>query len=142
MAELDAIHPASDDERTAADIARVENIDVFGDATRILPALLESERLLPESWNASLRVAQMESKAKQYDASIAACNRGLTRSPGPLGRAWLLEVKADGLRTEKRVAEVRLTLAQALEAAQDIPFGRTRDSNLTKIKNAMASLPR
>src|SRR5579862_6663512 len=52
LAELDAISPTSDEERTAVDIARVENIDVFGDPNRILPELLASERAMAHSWNA------------------------------------------------------------------------------------------
>jgi len=36
LAELDAIKPTSDDERSALDIARVENIQAYGDPARIL----------------------------------------------------------------------------------------------------------
>src|SRR5262249_6587089 len=95
--ELDAIRPANDEERSAADIARVENIETYGDPKRILPALIASERAMPSSWNASLRLAQMENAAKEYDLAIAACNRGLARAPGPAGRSWLLRTKADAL---------------------------------------------
>jgi hypothetical protein len=64
---------------------------------RILPALIASERAMPDNWNASLRVAQMESAAKNYAEAIAACNRGLSRTPCPAGRSWLLQTKADAL---------------------------------------------
>src|SRR5579864_4087048 len=69
LAELDAIKPGSDEERSALDIARVENIQVYGDPERILPALKESERAMPHDYIASLRVAQMEDAAKHYDGA-------------------------------------------------------------------------
>jgi len=140
LAELDAIKPASDEERLALDIARVENIGVFGDTKRILPALLDSERALPDNWNASLRVAQMESQAKDYEASIGACDRGLARTPGPLGRSWLLQTKADALNGKGQAAEARRALDEALQAAQGIPLERTRENNVKRISNALESI--
>jgi hypothetical protein len=72
LAELDAVKPSSDDERSALDIAQVENIQVYGDPNRILPALKQSERAMPDNYIASLRLAQMENAAKHYDDTIAA----------------------------------------------------------------------
>lgn len=121
LAELDAIKPRDDDERSAIDIARVENIQTFGDPNRILPVLLADERTMPNSYNASLRVAQMESAAKNYSAAVAACDRGLTRSPGPDMRSWLLDIKADALKRQGKAAEARHTSQEGLQAAQAIP---------------------
>lgn len=137
LAELDAIRPRSDEERTALDIARVENIEVYGDPKRVLPALSASERAMPDSWNASLRVAQMERDAKDYHAAIAACDRGLGRRPGPSGRSWLLQTKADVLAKMGQTAKARRALQDALVAAQGIPLRGTRESNLKRIRGAM-----
>jgi tetratricopeptide (TPR) repeat protein len=137
--ELDAIKPGSDEERSAVDIARVENIQVFGDPKRILPALIASERAMPQSWNASLRVAQMESEAKNYDNAIAACDRGLSRTPGPVGRSWLLQTKADALTQKGQRAEAQRTLIEALQAAQAIPSQSSRDHNLSRIKQKLGA---
>lgn len=137
LAELDATKPASDEERSALDIARVENIQIVGDATRILPALIASEQAMPNSYIASLRLAQMESAAKQYDEAIAACDRGLARSPGSLGRSWVLQIKARALTQTGRTAEARRALEEALRAAQAIPDRSARDMNINMIKNAL-----
>jgi tetratricopeptide (TPR) repeat protein len=135
--ELDAIKPANDEERSAVDIARVENVQVFGDPKRILPALIASERAMLDNWNASLRVAQMESAAKNYDGAIAACDRGLSRTPGPAGRSWLLQTKADALTQKGQRAEARRVLEEALQAAQAIPNKSSRDNNMKRIKQAL-----
>jgi tetratricopeptide (TPR) repeat protein len=121
LAELDAIKPRDDDERSAIDIARVENIQTFGDPDRILPALLADERILPHNYNASLRVAQMESAAKNYSAAVAACDRGLALSPGPDMRSWLLNVKAEALQEQGKPAEARRASQEGLQAAEAIP---------------------
>jgi tetratricopeptide (TPR) repeat protein len=137
LAELDAIKPSSDDERSALDIARVENVQVFGDPARILPALIESEQAMPNNYIASLRLAEMENAAKHYDKTIAACDRGLARGPGANGRAWLLRIKAAALRQQGRTEEAHRTLQQALEAAETIPNKMGRDMNIPMIKDAL-----
>jgi tetratricopeptide (TPR) repeat protein len=137
LAELDARTPANDEDRSAIDIARVENVQTFGDPKRILPALMASERAMPGSWNASLRVAQMEAAAKNYEQALAACERGLARKPGPAGRSWLLRVSADAMQGEGRSAAARRALQEALAAAEAIPNPQTRDSNVKTIKAAL-----
>jgi tetratricopeptide (TPR) repeat protein len=137
LAELDARNPANDEERSAVDIARVENIQTFGDPKRILPALLASEQAMPGNWNASLRVAQMESAAKSYDEAVAAAERGLARSPGPAGRSWLLRIKADALTAKGQRQAAHSALEEALAAAQVIPNPQTRDNTMRTIKTAL-----
>jgi len=138
LAELDRIKPANDEERSAIDIARVENIQVFGDPRRILPALIASERAMPRNYNASLRLAQMQLSAQHYREGIAACDRGLARDPGALGRSWLLYTKAQGLTQEGRTAEAQNALENALPAARAIPNEESRRMNITMIEKALA----
>jgi tetratricopeptide (TPR) repeat protein len=139
LGELDAVKPADDEERSAVDIARVEAIQVYGDPERILPALRSSEHAMPHNYNASLRVAQMESAAKHYDAAIAACDRGLSRDPGALGRSWLLQTKADALKQKGDSAGAREALQQALKAAQEIPKKSQRENNVRRITQALGA---
>jgi tetratricopeptide (TPR) repeat protein len=109
---------------------------LFGIA-RILPALTESERAMPNNYIPSLRLAQMEFAAKHYDETIAACDRGLAREPGAVGRAWLLQIKARALRQKGQTDESRRALQQALQAAEAIPNKGSRDTTVTKIQNAL-----
>jgi tetratricopeptide (TPR) repeat protein len=137
LAELDAIKPADDDERTAVDIARVEAVQTYGDPERILPTLHASEKAMPHNYNASLRVAQMESEAKDYDAAIAACDRGVARQPGALTRSWLLQTKADALKQKGQLAEAHRMLEKALQAAEEIPSPQSRENNVKRIRLAL-----
>jgi tetratricopeptide (TPR) repeat protein len=135
--ELDARTPSNSEERSAVDIARVENVQILGDPARILPALITSELAMPDDWNASLRVAQMESAANNYDEAIAACHRGLSRIPGPLGKSWLLQTKADALRQKGQPAEALQALKEALQAAETIPNTSSREKNVSRIKEKL-----
>ena len=137
LEELDARKPTNHEERSAVDIARVEDVQSFGDPKRILPALIASEQAMPEDWNASLRVAQMESAARNYDEAMAATDRGLARQPGPAGRSWLLRIKADALRKKGKPEAAHRILEEALKSAEAIPNPQTRENNIKTIHDAL-----
>ena len=97
---------------------------------RVLPALTASEQAMPNNYNALLRVAQMELRAGRFEDAIAACDRGLERSPGPLGRAWLWQVQAEALTKSGRVTEAHRVLESALGAARLIGPTQARENNI------------
>ena len=138
LKELDSTAPENDDERSALDIARVDAAMIMVVPLRVLPALLASERSMPHNYNASLRVAQMELLAGRLPDAIAACDRGLERFPGPLGRAWLLQVQADALMKDGRGAEARRALESALDAAGQIGPTQARENNVARISKLLA----
>ena len=140
LAELDAIKPRSDDERSALDIARVESIQVAGDPARILPMLRASEKAMPNNYIASLRLAQMELAAKEYEEAIAVCLRGMDRRPGAFGRTWLLMIEAEALQAKGKSEEVRRVLEQALTAAEQIPSTEGREHVIRSIKKRLESI--
>lgn len=137
LKEIDATNPANDDERSALDVARVDAASELGEPLRVIPALIASERAMPNNYNASLRLAQMETEAKQYDAAIAACGRGLKHVSGPLGRSWLLQTKADAMLRKGDRAGARRALRAALIAARAIGLKTARDRNVEKILKAI-----
>jgi uncharacterized membrane-anchored protein len=92
---------------------------------------------MPSNYNASLRLAQTAYEAKHYDESVAACERGLARVTGPLGRSWLLTTKANALDDKGDQAGARAALVQALDAAQEIGNVSLRESNVRKISRAL-----
>jgi tetratricopeptide (TPR) repeat protein len=138
--EIEATKSSSDDERTALDIARVDAAGEIDEPSRVIPALVASERAMPGNYNASLRLAQMEVAAKRFDEAVAACDRGLAHVSGPIGRTWILETRFNALISRGDTTEARGTLDQALEAAQTIGAASNRDFNIAKIRRAMAEL--
>jgi tetratricopeptide (TPR) repeat protein len=140
IAELDAEAPATEDERTALDIARVEAADALHDPDRVLPALIASERAMPTSYVASLRLAQVQLSAKRYDDAIAACERGLQHVTGPLAKSWLLQLEAKAFVATGRRDEARRVLTLALAAARQIATEGARARNIANVEAAQHAL--
>jgi tetratricopeptide (TPR) repeat protein len=138
--DIDAIVPRDDDERSALDIARVDAASDLGEPERVLPALLASERAMPENYNASLRLAQMLVAAKRYDDALAACERGLVHATGPVGRTWLLKTKFNALAGKGDLVAGRRVLDEALVSAREIANAQNRDGNIRSITQAMAEV--
>ncbi|HEV2697909.1 MAG TPA: hypothetical protein VGU90_07945 [Terriglobales bacterium] len=137
LAELDATAPANDDERSALDIARVDAASLLETPLRVLPALIASEKAMPNNYNASLRVAQMESDAKRYSDAIAACDRGLLHVTGPIGRAWLMQVKAEALQQMGDKKQARQVLQDALPVAEEIGPKQMRKNTIKRLSDAL-----
>ena len=137
--ELDQNKPRSDDERSALDIARVENLQIIGDPVRILPALRASEKAMPGNYIASLRLAQVEVQAKQYVEAMATCKRGLTSRPGAMGRTWLLRIEAESLEARGRKSAAHKALEEALRSAEQIPGRQSRENSVRAIKKMLLS---
>lgn len=142
LQEIETTPPASDDERSALDIARVDAVSFLGTPARALPALVASEQAMPGNYNASLRLAQMEAAAGRWDEACAACDRGLAHVTGPLGRSWLLRTKAEALRGKGDIEAALRVLEEALQAARAIGLDHLRESNVRRITAAIAGLER
>lgn len=140
LRELDSIAPAGNDERSALDIARVDAASLLGDPMRVLPALVASEKAMPNNYNASLRLAQMENAAKKYDEAAAACDRGLRNVTGPVGRSWLFRTKAAALLAKGQVEEGRYALQAALRSAQQISAKQLRESNVKTLSRRLKEI--
>lgn len=136
--ELDGIEPRSDDERTALDIARVEAASALGLPDRFVGALEASERNMPNNYVPSLRLAQILSMGKHYNQAIAACDRGLTKVDGPLGRTWLLLLKGQAQVGKGAMTQARGTLSEARKSAQAIGDPGIRDNYLRSISRSMS----
>jgi len=131
--EIETTKPANDDERTALDVARVDAASAIGQPARVIPALIASEQAMPNNYNASLRLAEMESDAKRYDEAVAACDRGLAHVTGPIGRTWLLQTKAEALTGKGDRTAARRVLDEALRAAREISTPQSRESNVKRV---------
>ena len=89
---------------------------------------------MPANYNASLRLAQAQVQAERYDDAVASCGRGLAKVRGPMGRTWLLEVKAQALAGKDDLKGARGVLDEAQKSAQAINTPNNRDGNLRRIE--------
>ena len=135
---LDAIVPKNDEERTGLDIALVEAADFVPDPASLVPRLEASERAMPKNYVPSLRLAQLLLSLERAPEALAACERGLTRVDGPLGKTWLLELEARALIAQGDRAGAQRILAEAQASALAINTRNNRDINLQQISRLRA----
>ena len=140
--EIDATTPASDDERSALDIARVDAVSLLDDPARALPALAASERAMPDNYTASARLAQMSLYAQRYDDALAACDRGLAHAPGAMGRTALLMTAAHAWIGKGRPADALVALDRALRSARTIGDQGVRAGMVRSISNMIGETKR
>jgi tetratricopeptide (TPR) repeat protein len=139
LGELESAVPRNDDDRTALDVARVDVVSILGTPERVIAPLQESERAMPRNYNASLRLAQVELWAGRYQDALAACDRGLEKVDGAIGRTWLLETRAQAWLGRGDSAQARRTLEDATRAANEITTPSNRENNLRRIARMMAA---
>ena len=135
---LEALVPKTDEERTGLDIALVEAADFVPDPARFVAKLEASERAMPGNYVPSLRLAQLLLALERNNEALVACGRGLAVVDGPLGKTWLLELKARALLAEGDRAGAQVALNDAHESALAINTESNRDSNLRMISQLMA----
>ncbi len=140
LADLDSVHPQTDDERTAVDIARVEAASELEEYDRFVPALEASERAMPKNYVPSLRLAQVLVLGKRYDEALAACERGLGKVDGPLGRSWLHQIEAEAWLAKGDRARALAAWKRAREAATAINSQPSRENNLRRIDQQIVEL--
>ena len=136
--DLEALVPKNDEERTGLDIALVEAANFVPDPARFVTKLEASERAMPKNYVPSLRLAQLLLALERNQEALAACERGLAVVDGPLGKTWLLELKARALLAEGDRVGAQVALNDAHESALAINTQSNRDSNLRMISQLMA----
>jgi len=131
--------PSSDDERRARDQARLRAAVKAGVPERVIPVLEASERALPDD-NTSARLAAAYAAAGRFGDAIAACTRGLARSPGPGGAVRLLTARATAHTSTGDVAAARRDLEAALDAAARIALAPARDAAHAQVRRQLDGL--
>jgi tetratricopeptide (TPR) repeat protein len=138
--ELDRVVPASDDERIAIDISRLEVAAELDDASRVLPELVAAEHAGSASYVTSLRLAQAYLIAKQYKDALAAARRALPLVTGPLARAWVLRLEAEAHVGLGEPADARRAYQDALDAAKQIAEPGLRERNIAHLTAALGAI--
>ena len=125
--------------RAAFDPARVLAASRAGQPGLAIPALEQSERDLPDDYNAAARLAQVYQKLGRTDDALAAVSRALAKGYGPR-QLRLLELKSDLLVQKGDRAAARAALEQALKAAEALPAAQHRDESVAHEKARLAQL--
>ncbi len=126
--------------RAVFDPHRVNAALALGKPERALPALLQSEKELPQDYNPPAREALLYQAMGKYDEALQACERALKKVYGPR-KIRVLETKASVLAKKGDAAGQKKVLTEALEYAKALPNGQRSEKTLKRLSDAVAKLP-
>ncbi len=106
--------------RAALDGARISAANFLNNLSMVVPLLEQSERELPDDYNASQRVASVYMQLKRVDDALAAYKRALPKAEGTYRVSILLSC-ANICESKGDRTGARNTLEQALQAAEELP---------------------
>jgi len=126
--------------RAAFDSHRIGAALALGQLERVVPALLASERDLPDDYNPPARLAFLYGRLGQYDAALAAADRALARADGPR-KLRIYDTRADVLTKKGDTAGARTTLEEALRFADGLPEPQQPKRLVAHLQTELDALP-
>lgn len=125
--------------RAVFDPHRVNAALAMNKPERALPALIQSEKDLPDDYNPPAREALLYQAMGKLDDGLAACERALTKVYGPR-KLRVLELKASLLQKKGDAAGQKKVMQEALEYAKALPQGQRSDKMVARLTDAVAKL--
>jgi len=137
--EGESAKAAGPEARAAFDSHRVSAALALGDPARAVPALLASERDLPDDYNPPARLALLYRAMGSYDEALAASDRALGKADGPR-KLRIYNTRADILLKRGDKAEARTTLEAAIHFADALPAGQRPGRLVDQLQADLAAI--
>jgi tetratricopeptide (TPR) repeat protein len=111
----------------------------LGRPERVVAALQQSERDLPQDYNPPARLATAYKAMKDWDAALAASDRALAKAYGPR-RIGMLQTRADIYKGRGELDAARKTLTDALREAEAMPTGQRNENTIAALKKKIDAI--
>ncbi len=137
--EGEAAKATTPERRTVFDSHRIGAALVLGDLNRVVPAIEQSEKDLPEDYNPPARLASLYRRLGRLDDALAASDRALARVQGSR-RLRVLSERADiHLARGEKDAAVR-TLEGALAHAKTLPEAQVSPRTVAALEKKLGDV--
>jgi tetratricopeptide (TPR) repeat protein len=137
--EGEAARAPTPEQRTVFDSHRMLAASVLGDLMRVVPAIEQSERDLPDDYNPPARLANLYRRLGRLDDALAASSRALAKVRGGR-RLRVLSERADiHLARGERDAAVR-TLEEALAYAKTLSGAQAPPRMVAPLEKKLAEM--
>lgn len=134
--EAEAAKATSPAERTVFDAHRTTVCLALGQPERVVPALLASEKDLPDDYNPPQRLAIAYGAMKKYDDALAASDRAMERAYGPR-KLVVYRTRVDLLKKKGDPESAKKTLREMLAYAEALPAEQRSDRTIASIKKQL-----
>jgi tetratricopeptide (TPR) repeat protein len=131
--EGEAARATTPEARAAFDAHRLSAAIALGEPARAIPALLASEKSLPDDYNAPARLAIAYKELGRFDEALAAVERARKKVYGPR-RLRVEETAAEILVKKGEVQAARQVLDAALQFSQTLPKTPRTDKAIERLK--------
>ena len=136
--ESQAAAAQSVEARAAFDSHRVAAALALGDPARAVPALLASERDLPDDYNPPARLAVLYREMGRFDEALAASQRALDHAYGAR-KLRIFDTRADIYAKQGDPASAKRTLEEALAYADSLPRSQQPQAFLAQLRKKAAA---
>jgi tetratricopeptide (TPR) repeat protein len=137
--EGEAARAPTPEQRTVFDSHRISASMVLGDLMRVVPAIEQSERDLPDDYNPPARLANLYRRLGRLDDALAASSRALAKVQGGR-RLRVLSDRADiHLARGERDAAAR-TLEEALAYAKTLSGAQASPRQVAALEKKLADV--
>lgn len=128
----------SPEARAASDGHRVSAALMLKTPERVLPALQQSEKDLPDDYNPPARQALLYREMQKYDEAIDASRRALAKAYGPR-KLRIYDVLADIQTKKGDAAAAKATLQEAIQFAETLPESRRPKRMVEEMKKKLTT---
>jgi thioredoxin-like negative regulator of GroEL len=137
--EAEAAKAPNPDARSVFDSHRMVAAMKLGTPARVIPAIEQSEKDLPQDYNPPARLATLYRLQGRLDDALAASDRALARVQGSR-RLTVLSGRADLHLARKDSAAAVKTLEEALTFAKTLPASQVSPRVVTGLEKKLADL--
>ena len=137
--ESQAAAAGSVEARASFDSHRVAAALALDDPTRAVPALLASERDLPDDYNPPARLAILYRELGRFDEALAASQRALDRAYGAR-KLRIFDTRADIFAKKGDPASAKRTLEEALTYAGTLPKSQQPQALLAQLRKKASAV--
>lgn len=127
------------DQRAVYDSHRLTAYLELGTPEKAIAMLEQSERDLPDDYNAPARLAIAFREMKKYDESLAASERALARIEGPR-KLTILTGRADTFAAKGDKEMAKKTIAEAVAYAKSLPEGQRSERRIASLEKRLAGM--
>ncbi|MEA2571453.1 MAG: hypothetical protein QOI24_3454 [Acidobacteriota bacterium] len=137
--DAEAAKAKTPEQRAAYDPHRLGAYMALKHPEKAVPMLQQTERDLPDDYNAPARLASAYKAMGKFDDALAANDRALAKAYGPR-KIGIYRTRADIYTAKGDAAAAKETINEAIRYAESLPEGQKSDRTIAALKKKLETM--
>jgi tetratricopeptide (TPR) repeat protein len=137
--DAEAAKAKTAEQRAAYDPHRLGAYIALKHPEKAVPMLEQTERDLPDDYNAPARLASAYKAMGKFDEALAANDRALAKAYGPR-KIGIYRTRADIYAAKGDTAAAKATINEAIQYAESLPEGQKSDRTIAALKKKLETM--